>query len=229
MPDLQPRVFHVETSIHGRVLCHDGGAASAGLIVAFHGYGHTAGDMLASVRQIPGIDAWRIAAPEALHRFYTRDQQKVVGSWMTREDRDLAIADNLAYVARAIDVVGPGPMPIVFVGFSQGASMAYRAAILGTHRAAGIIALGGDVPPEVRAHAEHGGPAARWPAVLIGAGVRDTWFAPRLDGDLAFLTSHAIAHEVVRFDGAHEWTPEFSAAAGRWLRARAGDSAGPTA
>ena len=34
--------------------------------------------------------------------------------------------------------------------------MAYRAAVLGRHPAAGVIALGGDIPPEVRARAETG-------------------------------------------------------------------------
>jgi predicted esterase len=225
MPNLRSQVLFVETSTHGRVLYCDGAESSAGLVVAFHGYGHCAGDVLASVQQIPGIDHWRVAAPEALHRFYTRDQQKVVGSWMTREDRDLAIADNLAYVARVIDRIGPGSAPIVFVGFSQGASMAYRAAVLGAHRARGVIALGGDIPPEVRAQTETASGAAAWPAVLVGAGVRDTWFADRVDADLAFLAAHAIPHEVVRFDGAHEWTPEFSTAAGRWLGVLAGRSA----
>jgi predicted esterase len=220
------QILFVETSTHGRVLYHDRPGSSAGLIVAFHGYGHSAGDVLASVRDVPGIDSWRIAAPDALHRFYTRDQQKVVGSWMTREDRDLAIADNLAYVARVIDRIGPGSAPIVFVGFSQGASMAYRAAVLGGHRARGVIALGGDIPPEVRTHTETAGGAAAWPAVLIGAGVRDTWFGKRLDADLAFLSAHAIPHEVIRFDGAHEWTPEFCTDAGRWLTVLAGGSPG---
>ena len=228
MPNLQSEMLFVETPTHGRVLYRDRAESSAGLIVAFHGYGQSAADVLASVQQIPGIDHWRLAAPDALHRFYTRDQEKVVGSWMTREDRDLAIADNLAYVARAIDRIGPGSAPIVFVGFSQGASMAYRAAVLGGHRARGVIALGGDIPPEVQTHTETAGAAAAWPAVLIGAGVRDTWFGKRLDADLAFLAAHAIPHEVVRFDGAHEWTPEFSTAAGRWLSALTG-SAGPPA
>ena len=217
MPDLHRHVLHVETSTHGRVICDDSAGSSAGLIVVFHGYGESADEAIASVRLVPGIERWRVAAPQALHRFYTRDQQKVVASWMTREDRDLAVVDNLEYVGRVIDRIGAGAAPVVFAGFSQGASMAYRAALLGRHPAAGVIALGGDIPPEVRAALEAGGPGRAWPPVLIGAGVRDTWFNERLDGDLAFLKSRGIAHEVVRFDGAHEWTAEFGAAAGRWL------------
>jgi predicted esterase len=214
MPNLRHEVVHVETHTHGRVLTVEPSQSPAGLIVALHGYGQSAADALADLQCIPAIDSWRIVAPQGLHRFYTRDQKKVVASWMTREDRELAVADNIAYVDKAIARGGGGP--IVCVGFSQGAAMAYRAARLGRHQVAGVIALGGDIPPEVRAQSQEAG-AAAWPAVLIGAGARDVWYNERLDSDVAFLTAHGIAHEVVRFDGGHEWTAEFGAAAGRWL------------
>jgi predicted esterase len=219
MDDRHPSVIHLETSTHGRVLYDDAAGPSAGLIAAFHGYGQSAEDMLADVRQIPGVERWRIASVQALHRFYARDQQTVVASWMTRQDREFAIADNLDYVGKVIDRLEARAPALVFAGFSQGASMAYRVARLGRHHAAGIIALGGDIPPEVREPAGPGDRHGRWPPVLIGAGVRDTWFNQRLNGDIAFLTSHAIAHEIVRFDGGHEWTGEFRDAAGRWLAA----------
>lgn len=214
MPNLRQEVVHVETRTHGRVLIVEASQSPAGLIVALHGYGQSAADALADLQCIPTIERWRIVAPQGLHRFYTRDQKKVVASWMTREDREFAVADNVAYVDEAIARAAGGP--IVCVGFSQGAAMAYRAARLGRHHVAGVIALGGDIPPEVRGQSEADG-AAPWPAVLIGAGARDNWYNERLDGDVAFLTAHGIAHEVVRFDGGHEWTAEFGAAAGRWL------------
>jgi predicted esterase len=219
MDDRHPSVIHLETSTLGRVLYDDAAGPSAGLIAAFHGYGQSADEMLADVRQIPGVERWRIASVQALHRFYARDQQTVVASWMTRQDREFAIADNLDFVGKVIDRLEARAPALVFAGFSQGASMAYRVARLGRHRAAGVIALGGDIPPEVREHAGPGDRHGRWPPVLIGAGVRDTWFNQRLNGDIAFLTSHAIAHEIVRFDGGHEWTGEFRDAAGRWLAA----------
>ena len=137
---------------------------------------------------------------------------------MTREDRDQAIADNIAYVDRAIDeIVGESLAPaIVFVGFSQGVAMAYRAALLGRHPATGIIALGGDVPPELMTR-----PDLKWPPVLIGAGATDGWYtAERLGRDEAWLLSRGIEHEICRFDGGHEWTQEFLGTAGRWLTAR---------
>ena len=41
--------------------------------------------------------------------------------------------------------------PLVFLGFSQGVAMAFRAAAGHPDDCAGIIALGADVPPDVRA------------------------------------------------------------------------------
>jgi predicted esterase len=135
---------------------------------------------------------------------------------MTREDRDLAIADNIEYVNRAVANAAPaGARPLVFLGFSQGVAMAYRAAIRGRHRASGIIALGGDVPPELKAGSEI------WPPVLVGAGETDSWYtAAKVDADVAHLAGRGVPHEIVRYRGGHEWTDEFRVAAGRWLEAR---------
>ena len=56
--------------------------------------------------------------------------------------------------------------------------------------------------------------------VLLGAGTRDIWYtAERASADEQYLASRAIPHEIVRFDGGHEWTAEFRDAAGRWLDA----------
>lgn len=218
------RELSVETTTHGRVLIEEpAGADPIGLLVVFHGYGQRAEDALDQIRRIPGAPRWRIASVQALHLFYTRDSRAVVASWMTRERRDVAIADNVAYVDRAIEAAlylpalhastPSGPHALVFVGFSQGASMAYRAALLGRHRPHGVVALAGDIPPEL-APIE----PARWPPVLIGAGETDTWFTgTKLDGDLSFLSARGVTHEVIRFKGGHEWTPEFREAVGAWL------------
>jgi predicted esterase len=104
-------------------------------------------------------------------------------------------------------------LPLFFLGFSQGASMAYRAALMGKHRSAGIIALAGDVPPELKTV-----PAVAWPRVLVAGGTRDEWFRSKLEADVAFFTAHGVHHDVLRFDGAHEWTDDFSHAVSRFLQ-----------
>ena len=200
---------------HGRVLVEDAAASFSGrAIVACHGYGQNAEMMIEEVRRIPGADRWRVASVQALHRFYSRGEQAVVASWMTRQDREEAIADNIAYLDRAVETVGGAEArALVFVGFSQGAAMAYRAALRGRFPAAGIVALGGDIPPDVKTDSSLG-----WPPVMIGSGVRETWYtADKVATDVAFLESRGVAHEIVRFDGGHEWTAEFRDAVGRFL------------
>ena len=222
------RVLNIETITHGRVLIEDAAVAlSRGWLIGFHGYGQSADDMFAELQRLNVDGAWSIAAPQALHRFYTRGDERVVGSWMTRQDRELAVADNVEYCDRLLGSglalqhpTTPVDTPLVFIGFSQGAAMAYRAAALGRFAARAVIALAGDIPPEVKS-VEGGTLRQRLGRVVIGAGVRDTWFTPaRADAEASFLASAGVPREVVRFDGAHEWTEGFRRAARTLLSGR---------
>ena len=219
----------VPATIHGRVLIEpdEGAAVSSGVLVGFHGYAQTAGDIMAELNRIPGASHWTRMSIQALNRFCIRGDSQVVANWMTREDREQAIADNIAYVDSAIEHArermeprgfSPGvSTALVFVGFSQGAAMAYRAALSGARPAAGIIALAGDIPPELKTDAPTRHP---WPKVLVGVGSTEQWYSgAKLDEDLAFLSARGIDHSVVRFEGGHEWTEEFRNAAGAFLAA----------
>ena len=216
-------MISVPTTVHGRVLIEpDGDAAVAsGVLVGFHGYGQDAEDMMAELRRIPGVNAWTRVSIQALNRFYTRGDAKVVANWMTRQDRDLAIADNIAYVNAALDQAlrtahsAPRTVPLVFAGFSQGVAMAYRAAMMGARPVAGVIALAGDIPPELTTGAP---PLQPWPRVLIGVGDKEEWYSrDRVEHDRVFLESRGVPHAIERFDGGHEWTDTFRVAAGQFL------------
>ena len=90
------RALSIPAPSHGRVLVEDSSeSSSARILVGCHGYGQSAQPMLDEMRRIPGADTWRLVSVQALHRFYTRNDQAVVASWMTREDREEAIADNV--------------------------------------------------------------------------------------------------------------------------------------
>jgi predicted esterase len=199
------KTISVETPTHGRVLIKDAVASSGSrLLIGFHGYAQNAEDMLAELDRIPGSDAWTLVSIQALHRFYSRGNERVVASWMTREDRELAITDNIVYVDRVVgSLLANAPnAPIVFVGFSQGVAMAYRAGVLGAHRAHGLIAIGGDIPPEVKT-----APADRFPTVLVAAGESDPLYTPaKLNADEAFLVSIGVRHDIYWYPGRHEWT-----------------------
>lgn len=202
----------VAATVHGHYWVRPaaGGGGRAPLLVGFHGYGEDGEGFLDSLVAVPGAEAWHVASVQALHPFYRRDG-RVVASWMTRFDRELAIADNTAYARRAVEAVrsevGAGPSP-VFAGFSQGVAMAYRAAA--ALPASGVIALAGDVPPEVE--------TARLPPVLIGRGRGDGWYDDaKLQADLERLRAAGVRATPCVFDGGHEWTPEFYRAAGAFL------------
>lgn len=185
------------------------------LLVGFHGYGQNADACLSELLRIPGTSGLRVVAIEALHRFYDLRHRDVIGSWMTKVDREQGIADNVRYVASVLAELARetvGDDRLVYAGFSQGACMAYRAAARGPRPAQGIIALGGDLPPDV-------GDDAALPPVLIGRGDRDTWYTEeKLAADLERLRARGADVEVVGFDGGHEWTDVFRERAGAFLR-----------
>ena len=210
-------VHTIEAATHGRYLVEPPAAPGAApLLVGFHGYGEHAERHLAELRRVPGSERWLRVAVQSLHRHYSADRRHVVGSWMTRQDRELAIADNIAYVRSVVDAVRQryaAAATLVYCGFSQGVAMAYRAALCGGHACRGVIALAGDVPPELRSE-----PAAAWPPILIGRGRTDAWYTQdKLEGDLASLGGAGAPVEALVFDGGHEWTAAFRDAAGRFL------------
>lgn len=196
----------IETRVHGRYLYEDRGPER--LLVGFHGYAELADANLAELEKIPGVERWSVAAIQALHPFYTRSGQ-VVANWMTRLDRELAIGDNLAYVGKVLDAL-PAPEHLVFLGFSQGVAMAARAA---AHiRCAGLILLGGDIPPEIKS------PEVRLPPVLLARGTTDDWYTEeKFKDDLNYLETATRVSPLV-FEGGHEWTDAVRAAAGEFLR-----------
>ena len=204
----------IEARTHGRYLVRlprVGGPLP--LLVGFHGYRENAARHMATLTRIAGTEGWLIVAVQGLHRFYSRGGD-VVASWMTREDRELAIADNVAYVARVVDAVRaefPAGDVLVFEGFSQGTAMAFRAA---AHlRANALIVAGGDVPPDVAA-----GTPVPLPPVLYARGRRDDLYtADQHARDVAALEGRGATVESITFDGGHEMAPEFLAAAARTL------------
>jgi hypothetical protein len=115
---------------------------------------------------------------QGLHRFYQRRTNDVIASWMTRQDRQLAIADNLAYVDSVIDAASremdasrhgwcwlPSHRESRWVFVPRPAT---------TRRVDGVIAVGGDVPPEI-----DGASLARTHQALVCRGASDEWYTTR--------------------------------------------------
>ena len=193
---------HVPTSMHGRYLVRRAAGRARGTLIGFHGYGEDAEAMMAELEQIPDSDRWDLVALNSLHQFYKRSGE-VVGSWMTSRDRELMIADNRAYVVRVVDQVVRA-RPLIAIGFSQGVAMAYRTAAISELDVVGVVALAGDLPPELAETDLRG-----FPSVLIARGEAEEWYTgERAATDIERLRRDAVSVEQLEFDGAHEWTQE---------------------
>ena len=128
----------IETTTHGRYLVvPPASPGPAPVLVGFHGYAELAEAQLDRMSAIPGTDRWLLLSIQGLNRFYQRRTNDVIAGWMTRQHRELAIADNLAYVQSVVDLVHrewPTTPTLVYTGFSQGVAMAFRAAVAATYR-----------------------------------------------------------------------------------------------
>lgn len=174
--------------------------------MGFHGYQENAAITFAVLRQIAASRPLGLVSIQGLHRFYNRANDVVAG-WMTKEDRELAIADNLGYVGTVLSAVADEfgiTRPFIYVGFSQGVAMAYRAAVAVQRPCDGVIALAGDVPPDVAPL------AGSLPRVLLGRGTDDKWYtAEKASADLAVLRSAGAGVVEHVFEGGHAWAPDF--------------------
>ena len=203
----------IATQIHGRFLV-EVPEHSRATLVGFHGYQENAALNFEVLKKIAGRRSVGLISVQGLHRFYTRAND-VVASWMTKEDRDAAIADNVAYVGKVLSAITQEfgiTRPLIYAGFSQGVAMAYRAAALVQRPCDGVIALAGDVPPDVAPV------ASSLPTVLLGRGTEDKWYtADKAAADMAILGGagvHVVEHV---FAAGHVWDESFVARAGVFI------------
>jgi predicted esterase len=211
-------VHTVPVTQHGRfLLARPDGAGPFPVLVGFHGYAENAETMNEVLGRLPGAEHWLRVSVQGLHRFYHPKRGDVIASWMTREDRDLAIADNVDYVDAVlarVELDHGRPPCLAYVGFSQGVAMAWRAALRGARRAEGIVALGGDIPPELRQDL-----AGSPPALLARGDMDELYPAAQLEADLSALRAQGVPVEGFTFPGGHAWDEAVLARAGRFLSA----------
>jgi len=206
----------IAAATHGRYLVvAPEGSGAAPILAGFHGYAEDAQMQLARVRSLPGSERCLIVSIQGLHSFYNRRTNEVVASWMTKQKREEAIADNIAYVKTCLDVVArewqTAPVA-VFAGFSQGVAMAFRAAAHFGNRVGGLIAAGGDVPPELTFDE-----LKKIPRILLGRGSGDALYSEEQFGrDESRLRESGVNVHTLQFSGGHEWPADFGDPLG-WL------------
>ncbi len=179
------------------------------MLVGFHGYAESPETQLERLSAIPGADRWLRVSIQALHRFYQRRTTDIVASWMTRQHRELAIADNITFVGRVVDAVARewpcARRPLSCMPASRRASrwrFARQSRRIEADRRS-LIAVGGDVPPELDAAS-----LARVRTALVCRGARDLLYAKDThENDLRRLNAcgPSTSGFPIEFDGGHEW------------------------
>jgi len=110
--------------------------------------------------------------------------------------------------------MGREPARLVLAAFSQGVAMGFRAATATTRRVDGVIAVGGDVPPEIDAAS-----LARAQKALVCRGASDEWYTDaKFQHDITRLRESGVTVRAVTFEGGHEWSEAVLKNAGTFLR-----------
>ncbi len=97
------------------------------LLIVLHGYGQLAEFFIRKFKDVQ--ENYLVVAPEGMHRFYLNGTSGRVGaSWMTKEDRESDITDNLNWLNQLLNELKEKKKfeKIILLGFSQGGATAAR-------------------------------------------------------------------------------------------------------
>lgn len=179
--------------------------ADSPLLIALHGWGQNCRyflRLLDTLRASP----MAVVTPQAPHQFYLDMESRKVGfGWLTAYDRNRGILHAVDAIDHTLDTItattGWQPRHILVLGFSQGVSMAWRYAFHGRHTVQGVIACGGDLPPDIEAVLHTRPPR---PTLIVHG--RDDTVVPIEKGHHAESTLRANGYPVETdyFTGAHE-------------------------
>ncbi|MCB0343643.1 MAG: hypothetical protein KDD66_00925 [Bdellovibrionales bacterium] len=200
----------LETNVTGRALLQPAADSCKATVLGFHGYAENAEIQLSRLEMLLPDRSWNLISVQGLYAFYNRTGD-VVASWMTKQNREAAIRNNLAFInavienAKVDNNLGKG---VIFAGFSQGTSMAYRAAAASRLQCLGVIAVGGDIPPEL----DSSSAGKIGFAVQARGNLDKSYPEEQLTKDIRRLESLRIPHLSVPYAGSHEWNSELCAA-----------------
>ncbi len=119
--------------------------------IVLHGYGQLTPYFIRKFQSLSEKDHF-IIAPEGLHRFYLNGTSGRVGaSWMTKEERESDILDNITYLETVYkSLILPHSFEHkVLLGFSQGGATACRWHEKGSYQADQFILWASVFPPDL--------------------------------------------------------------------------------
>ncbi len=176
--------------------------SSKGIIIAIHGYAQLAGDFINEFRELT-TSGYDIYAPEALSKFYNKEQ-KPVANWMTSYEREDEINDYINYLEKFIQsIVTSNPLlPIHLIGFSQGVSTLLRWFVTSAIMVESIHLIAGSIPEEFSSTNFKQLIARKY---YYYYGTQDRLInTNKINAYLEHLTAIGIPYSFVSFEGRHE-------------------------
>lgn len=186
------------------------------LIIATHGYGQSCKGFIKHFTSFRDKNII-VVAPQGMNQFYWNNGRPGF-SWMTSYMREYTMSDNLVYMAQLYEQIqdnyGFDEEKVFLLGFSQGVAMAFRFASVGHIKPKGVIACGGDLPPDVKDKLDS---LDHYP-VLVVHGEQDEMVKPiKSEECIEALTAHGFPVDKHFFDGAHEIPEEAIGFIGKWI------------
>ena len=175
--------------------------------IVLHGYGQLARYFLTKFEGLE--EGVAIVAPEALNRFYLDEAHNRVGAtWMTREDRENEITDQLGYLDELVKELRGDrtDVPLRILGFSQGVATACRWSLLGKTKMDRMVLWAGSLPPEPTFAELRTAWAHLTVEVVLGS--EDPFSGEKeLQATTARLEAAGVQYRLHRFTGGHALEP----------------------
>jgi predicted esterase len=99
------------------------------IVFTFHGYGQLAKYFIRRFNILNSETAY-VVAPQGLSKFYLPGHKRVGASWMTKEDREIDLQNQLHYIQTVFEAetknVNWEKTKLIVLGFSQGVATASR-------------------------------------------------------------------------------------------------------
>jgi predicted esterase len=169
--------------------------------ICLHGYSQDASGFASKLLPFHN-ETTAVIIPEALNRFYREGLTGDVGaSWMTREDREFDIADNIAYLDQLARDFCLKNKQVGILGFSQGVATAVRWLCSGSIKPKKVVLWAGTLPPDLTGKQLE---VLRNYVPDIVLGDRDEYFSPELKKDMSGqLSEWGLRFNWREFSGAH--------------------------
>ncbi len=175
------------------------------ILFAFHGYGQLASYFGKHFERLG--DEYFVVIPEGLHRFYINGMEGRVGaSWMTKEDREVDIVNQSAYLnslLKGINLIDHTNAKLCILGFSQGVAAAMRWIIRNNIKIDGFINWAGSIPNDLVVEEVSKTFDKLRMQVIIGD--KDPYFNDEIrEHFLAWIDHYKLSVDFQRFEGEHK-------------------------